>query len=268
MKKVVGYVRVSTDGQVGDDKWGLDEQKERILQYCSQNDMKVVDWYEDKGESGVKESRPALDRLLYGELSNPPIEAVIVAKSDRIARDIKLYFYYLMLLSKRKIELISATEKTIDDGSGLGNIYLALMLFVAEQERLNITKRTSGGRNQKAKTGGYAGGRAPIGYMTQNAQLVPNPAEVPLVRRVYELYSQGFGTVEISRRMEEEGYTTRSGSGLTPSTVQSILSNQRMYEGMYRYGKTRGNMTWVKGQHEPILKEGEFGGYNKYAGSY
>lgn len=266
MKQVVGYIRVSTDGQVGDDKWGLEEQRYCIKEYCLNHDMKIVDWYEDKGESGVKESRPALDRLLYGELSNPPVEAVIVAKSDRIARDMKLYFYYLMLLSKRNIELISATEKTIDDGSGLGNIYLALMLFVAEQERKNITRRTSGGRNQKAKQGGYAGGRAPIGYMTLNGKLVPNPDEVPLVRRVYELYGQGYGTVETSRKLEEEGFTTRSGNALSPSTVQSILSNQRMYEGMYRYGQTRGDWQWVKGQHEPLFKEGEIiSGYNKHA---
>ena len=103
MKNVVGYVRVSTDGQTGEDKFGVESQKEQIMKYCAENNMQVSEWYVDEGESGVKESRPALDRLLFGELQNPPVVAVIVAKSDRMARDIKLYFYYMMLLQKKNI---------------------------------------------------------------------------------------------------------------------------------------------------------------------
>ena len=34
MKNAIGYCRVSTDGQVGDDRFGLDSQKEQILAYA------------------------------------------------------------------------------------------------------------------------------------------------------------------------------------------------------------------------------------------
>ena len=34
MKRVIGYIRVSTDGQVGEDKYGLDAQRADILKYC------------------------------------------------------------------------------------------------------------------------------------------------------------------------------------------------------------------------------------------
>lgn len=33
-------------------------------------------------------------------------------------------------------------------------------------------------------------------------------------------------------------------------SIKSILGNRPLYEGMYKYG----NMNWVKGVHEPILK--------------
>ena len=55
MKSVIGYTRVSTDGQVGEDKFGLEEQKNQILDYCARNDMEVVRWFTDEGESGAKE---------------------------------------------------------------------------------------------------------------------------------------------------------------------------------------------------------------------
>lgn len=50
--------------------------------------------------------------------------------------------------------------------------------------------------------------------------------------------------------LEKAGYQTRSGKRFQVSTIKSILSNRPLYEGMYKYG----DMNWVKGVHEPILK--------------
>ena len=46
---------------------------------CRRNDMNIVKWYSDEGESGAK-YRPGFDEIVYGEVSNPPIQAVVVAK--------------------------------------------------------------------------------------------------------------------------------------------------------------------------------------------
>lgn len=249
MKNVVAYCRVSTDGQVGDDKYGIENQKNVIMEYCKANGMVVSDWYIDEGESGAKESRPQLDRLLFGEITNPPIEAVIVYKSDRISRDMKLYFYYMMLLEKKGIGLVSATEPVVDDETGLGNIYKALMLFVAEQERMNITKRTGSGRAIKAARGGYAGGRAPFGYVVANKQLVIESGEADTVRLVFEMRGHGSTYREIVDRLNSEGRVNKSGGKFAISTIQVILGNENLYRGKYKYG----NNKWVEGQHEPIL---------------
>ena len=254
MTNVVAYCRVSTDGQVGDDKFGIESQKELIMKYCEAHDMQISDWYIDEGVSGVKETRPELDRLLYGEVKNPPVKAVIVAKSDRMARDIKLYYYYLMLLEKKGITLISATEEVVNDDTGLGNVYKALMLFVAEQERKNITKRTSGGRIIKASKGGYSGGQAPMGYKVVDGNLVINEDEAPVVRFIFDRKRRGETMLSTVYALNEEGYKTRRGKDFVISTVQSIWNNEKTYRGWYKYGK---NGEWVKGQHEPILTDEE-----------
>ena len=41
MKNVIAYIRVSTDGQCGEDKFGLDVQREQIIEYCAKNDMNI-----------------------------------------------------------------------------------------------------------------------------------------------------------------------------------------------------------------------------------
>ena len=249
---VVAYCRVSTDGQAGEDKFGIDSQKSLIQTYCDSHNMEITNWYIDEGESGVKENRPALGSLLFGELTNPPVSAVVVAKSDRIARNIKLYFYYMMLLEKKNIHLVSATEDVVNDDTGLGNVYKSLMLFVAEQERKNIMKRTMGGRRIKADRGGYSGGRAPMGYKVENGKLVINEDEAPVVRFVFSCKSKGINMLTTMHLLNEQGFKTRNGKEFVISTVQSIWNNERTYRGEYRYGQSD---TWVKGEHEPILKD-------------
>lgn len=248
MKNVAAYVRVSTDGQCGEDKFGMEAQKEQIEEYCHKNDMNIIKWFTDAGESGAKE-RPGFDSIVYGDVSNPPYEAVVVAKSDRVARDINIYYYYKMLLLKKEISLISVAE---DFGRmGVFSTMLeAFTLCCAQMERENITKRTSSGRAIKAASGGYSGGKAPMGYEVKDGELSIKEDEAIIVRRVFELRDAGNTIRGIADKLNEEGYCGRNGKPFTSSTIQSILGNRKTYEGYYRYGKSD---EWVKGKQKPIL---------------
>lgn len=249
MKNVVAYIRVSTDNQCGDDKFGLDVQRETIQSYCDKNGYNILRWFTDEGESGAKE-RPGFDEIVYGDVNNPPYEAVIVAKSDRVARDINIYYYYKMLLVKKDIKLISIAEDFGQFGV-FANMLEAFTLCVAEMERENITKRTSGGRKVKASRGGYSGGRPPYGYTPHNGKLVIVPEEAEIVRFVIESKDNGKTFQTICDTLNREGKTNRSGTKFSISTLQVIIDNKPLYQGMYRYGK---DSDWIEGEHEPILK--------------
>jgi len=249
MKKAVGYCRVSTDGQVGEDKFGIDSQKEQILEYAKRNDYEILEWFIDEGVSGVKESRPAFDKIIYGDVSNPPYESVIVAKNDRIARDINKYFYYKMMLKKKNITLVSISEDFGQFGV-FSNMLEAFTLCVAEMERENIMKRTTLGRGVKAEKGGYAGGQAPYGYKVADKKLVIVPEEAVAVRDIFKMSDDGKTLAAIAEEMNRRGLLTHRGGQFRTSTIQTILANRKTYEGFYKYG----NNDWVKGQHEPILE--------------
>lgn len=248
MKRAVGYIRVSTDAQASEDRFGIEAQKEQIMDYARRNDYEILEWFIDEGVSGVKESRPAFDRILYGDVENPPVEYVIVAKSDRIARDIKLYFYYKQVLYQKNIKLISVSEDFGEMGAFAG-ILEAFVLFVAEQERINITRRTSAGRAVKAIKGGYAGGQPPYGYKVENKQLVIVPEEAEAVRDIFKMHEEGYTLQQIADEMNRRGLKTHRGGIFRTSTIQTILNNRKTYEGYYKYG----NSDWVVGQHTPIL---------------
>ena len=247
-KKAIGYIRVSTEAQANDDKYGVDVQKHEIETYANEHGYEIVEWKQDE-MSGAKDDRPVWSEILYGDCYNPPVQAVIVFKNDRVARDTKLYFYYLYTLEKKNIKLLS-TQETFEEGSEFANIYRSLMLFVAEQERKNIALRTSKGRSMKAACGGYAGGRAPYGYKVVNGQLEINDEEVGIVKTVFEERAKGMSMQKIVIRLFEAGYRTRNGSMFVASSIKSILDNEMVYKGYYKYGK---DADWVKGVHQPIL---------------
>lgn len=250
-KNAIGYVRVSTKGQASDDKFGIEAQKQSILLYANENGYNIVDWKIDE-KSGAEDDRPALNEILYGEnITNPPFEAVIVFKNDRLARNTKLYFYYFYTLEKRNIKLLSTKEEFAED-SDFANIYRSLLQFVAEQERKNIALRTSKGRSLKAACGGYSGGRCPYGYKVVSGRLIINEEEKPIVEFVFEEHAKGTPMLTIADKLNDLGYRTRKGTRFQNTSVRSIVKNKPLYQGMYKYGK---EMNWVKGVHEPILKE-------------
>ena len=249
MKNVVGYCRVSTKEQANDDRYGLDAQKKEIMEYCADHDMQISDWFIDRGESGVKDTRPEFDRLLFGEVSNPPVQAVVVSMSDRVAREIKLYFYFKQLLYQKDIELVSVQNNFGEMGAFAG-ILEAFVMFAAEQERAHITKRTSAGRTVKAIKGGYSGGKPPYGYRPVGGRLVVVPEEAEIIRKIFHLRDGGATYLEVINMLKKNGHVTRGGKDFPISTIQVILGNRKLYEGFYKYGK---QAEWVEGQHEAIL---------------
>lgn len=249
--KAIGYIRVSTEEQSADDKYGIEVQKQAISDYASRNGYEVVKWMIDT-ISGAKDNRPELDKILYRQDDLPQHDAVIVFKNDRVARDTKLYFYYFYTLEKRNVKLLS-TEEHFSEGDDFANIYRSLLMFVAEQERKNIALRTGKGRSLKAHCGGYSGGNRPYGYDCRDGALVLNQGERGIVETVFREHDEKKKPlIDICDILYEKGYRTRKGKRFQPSTVRGILLNRLFYEGKYKYG----DMDWVQGVHTPILPLG------------
>lgn len=251
LKRAVAYLRVSTKGQMGDDAFGIEAQRHDIKEYCESNNIEVVNWYIDEGISGAKVSRPALDKILMGEVTNPPVNYVVVAKADRLSRDVTLYHSFKFRLNELGLEIISVREDWSAQDKLTAMILENFMAMVAQIERENIRIRMTGGRTQKAKIGGYAGGQAPMGYKVVDKKLVIDEKEAEVVRFVFRHKFDGDSMLGTMKALNDNGYRTRRGKPFVISTVQSIWNNEQTYRGFYKYGK---DGEWVKGQHEPILK--------------
>lgn len=249
MKKAIGYCRVSTKEQ--SDKFGIEAQKKDIQKYADENGYEIIDWVFDN-VSGVIEDRDGWNRIIVDpKVQNPPYQAVIAFKSDRVARDLRLYFYFEWQLLKKGVELISVNDGFPDVPNEYKGIIKSFILFSAEQERNNITLRTSGGRTIKAKTGGYAGGKAPFGYKVENGELVIETYEAEVVKTIFELREKGMSYNHIAQELNARELYSRTGGTWLRGQVFNIVQNEKTYRGFYRYGKAK---EWVNGKQEAILK--------------
>lgn len=245
--RVVGYLRVSTNGQLGEDKFGLEAQRKQIEDFCEKKGYEIAGWYTDAGVSGAKEERPSWSEIMRGEVPEGT-EAVVVAKSDRVARDVYIYFAFKNELRKKGLQIISVAEDFGELGA-YSVILDAMLAAIAEVERMNINARTSGGRKQKASKGGYSGGKEPYGYRSEGKNLVVVPEEAKVVRKIYTYHHKGYSYRKIAGLLEQEGSVPRSGGQFNVSTIHSILSNEMTYKGFYHYGGSN----WVKGEQEAII---------------
>lgn len=248
--KTAAYLRVSTDGQIGEDRFGLSAQREAIQDFARNNGLEIARWYSDEGYSGGTLERPGLQELLQ-DSGSEKFGVVIVAKMDRIARDLMSQLWIEKELLKNDAELVSAAEPF--RGNDPANILFRQVIGAfAQFEKARIAERMSGGRRQKAKTGGYAGGGAPIGYTAQLGRktLEIDNTKIATVQRVFAIRNQNPGMTlrTMAQKLNEEGFTTAENKPFRMEQVRRILQRESIYKGSYQYAGVQ-----AQGRHEAII---------------
>ena len=112
--------------------------------------------YSDKGISGTKDRRPALDELMR-DARKRKFDAVLCWRFDRFARSTKHLITALEEFRHLGIEFISYQEN-IDTSSPLGKAIFTIVSAIAELERNIIVERVQAGI-RRAKENGKALGR-------------------------------------------------------------------------------------------------------------
>jgi DNA invertase Pin-like site-specific DNA recombinase len=127
--KTVGYVRVSTDKQA-DQGVSLDAQAEKIRAMAVVQGAEMLDIIVDGGESAKSLKRPGMAKLL-ALVDAAKVQAVIVAKLDRLTRSVKDLYELLDRFERRGVVLISVAE-SLDTGSAAGRLVLNIMAAVSQ----------------------------------------------------------------------------------------------------------------------------------------
>jgi DNA invertase Pin-like site-specific DNA recombinase len=225
--RVVAYLRVSTDRQA-DEGFGLDVQEAAIREWAQRNKARVAFVVRDEGRSGTADivDRPGLAEAL-GHLQAKRADAVVVARVDRLARDLVLQEWLRAEVLRAGAELRSAspTEDVYlrdDPKDPTGNLVRQILGAVAEYERAMVRLRMEAGKAMKRKAGGYAGGAPPYGYRAVDHDLVANLDEQRQVSRIRRWRREGKSLREIADRLNTDGIPARRGRW-HPQTVARVV---------------------------------------------
>ena len=85
MKKVVGYIRCSTNKQVVDGDT-LRNQRIKIEDWCKQRNYELITIFEDGGKSGGAKVRSNTFNSMMELVDNKSIDAVVCNKVSRFGR--------------------------------------------------------------------------------------------------------------------------------------------------------------------------------------
>src|SRR5712692_4034698 len=173
--KTIGYVRVSTDKQA-ERGVSLEAQAEKIRAMAVVHNAELIDIIVDGGESAKSLNRPGMARLLT-LVDAGEVQAVIIAKLDRLTRSVKDLCTLLERFERRGVALVSVAE-SLDTGSAAGRLVLNIMTAVSQWEREAIGERTRDAMNHK-KSQGQRVGTLPFGSRVapDGEHLEPEPAE-------------------------------------------------------------------------------------------
>lgn len=255
-EEIAGYCRISVDDDLDNDNTSIENQKDIINHYVKKYFPKCrLTFYEDRDKSGYTfEQREDYQRLRK-RMMNGEIKILVVKDFSRFARRNSKGLVELEDLRDAGVRIISIGDlidyPTHDDWTAIQFRFL-----INEMPVTDTSKKVKSVIKRRQEDGEWVC-VVPYGYMMINAKkgiFKIEPEEAQVVKKIYELYNNGWGYKKIANyltdqniptprmkekeRAEEKGldYKRKCNSVWSIITVSGILTND-FYIGTLRQHK-------------------------------
>lgn len=227
MIRAVAYLRVSTDQQA-DSGLGLEAQQASITTAVGRLGLELAAVFTDAGTSG---SLGIADRpvLLDAVAALRRGDVLIVAKRDRLGRDVIGVAMIERLIVKKGARLVSAAGEGTDTDDPSAVLMRRMIDSFAEYERLLIGARTRAALAAKKRRGERISRFVPFGsrLASDGRTLEPAPIEQDALGILRECRAAGYSLQAIADELNRLGTRTRAGSRWRFEYVRSLLRGQR-----------------------------------------
>ena len=267
-KRVAAYARVSME------KDAMLHSLAAQVSYYSERIQRNPEWeyagvFADFGLTGTKETRPEFQRMLQ-ECREGKIDLILVKSISRFARNTLTLLNTVRELKGLGIGVYFEEQK-LDTLSGDGEFMLTILASFAQEESRSVSENCKW-RIRKKFEQGIPTGFGMYGYKVRNGSFAIKPEEAAVVRRIFQMYLEGMGSVKIMKLLTEEGVPAPLGGLWNASVVMEMLKNekyvgdlllQKFYTNNHVEKKrfhNRGELPqyFVGEDHEPIIDRETF----------
>jgi len=207
--RAFAYARVSTGEQ--SKGFSMEAQFGEIELFCSGREIEIIDRYSDSMSGTKLTERLALMEMLQRVEDCRP-DFVIATESDRISRDTLQFGWINTYLSMKGVKLLLVNERPADGPAE--KAFQKIRVVFSEFETDLRQWRINRGRLQ-ARAHNRFMNRPPFGYMMNGKNIVPDPQEMPVVKKVFVDYCTGAPIKRMAREIRK-----------SPSAVRYILKNK------------------------------------------
>ena len=269
-KRVAAYVRVSTDGE--EQLQSFQSQKEYYEDKISKNkDWAMVGIYADEGITGTKTAKRDGFLRMIDDCMNGMIDIILTKSISRFSRNLVDTLQYVRMLKEKNIAIIFEKEN-INTLSMESEMALALLSTLAQNEVESLSANVKMGIKMKMKRGELMGFNGCLGYdyHPEDKTITVNKEEAKIVKFIYDMYVQGFGTNMIRKELVRLQKKNKKGQVVwSESGVLGILKNEK-YKGDILLGKTftvdpiskrrlenmgEEEQYYIEDHHEPIVSK-------------
>ena len=229
MKKAVIYARYSSDRQ---NEQSIAGQVEVCTEWAKNNEIEIIEIYPDEALTGRTDRRPSFQKMI-NDSKNGRFDYIIVYKMDRFARNRYDSAIYKAQLKKQGVKVISAMENIADGPEGI--ILESVLEGMAEYYSANLSQNVLRGMHQRAELAKYLGGAVPLGYkIDSDKNYVIDEKTAVIVKRIYEMYSNGYTIKELCNALNSAGYRSATGKKFSYGSLHTVLTNPK-YVGRYSH---------------------------------
>ena len=228
-KRVCAYARVSSGSEAQGES--LENQTTYYQNLIEANpEYEFAGVFADQGITGTKENRPEFQKMLE-LVRKGHIDLILTKSISRFARNTTIVLELVRELKMLGVEVVFEKEQ-ISSLSGDGELMLTVLSSFAQAESKNVSDNLKWRYRRKFQNGELAINAVRfLGYdKNKQGELVINPAQAEVVKRIFEAALAGQGSFVIARQLNEEGVATVAGGKWHSSTVLGILKNEK-YRG-------------------------------------
>ncbi|MEM1485387.1 recombinase family protein [Oscillospiraceae bacterium PP1C4] len=272
-KKVLIYCRESRDDN-GENYERIETQRDILVDFCKRQGLtNIIEIIMDDNVSGTKFSR---FYKITEMVQNHQIDVLVFKDASRLGRNLRESLNFMHFLEEAGVEVLFESE-TYDEA------FFPLLAWFNEQRAREDSAKVRRVFRHKMETGELLL-RPPYGYLKEDNHLAVDPVASVVVRRVFALFLDGYGTYEIATILNFDKILTPSQATRTNLCTQApvcyawnsqhiyrMITNQ-VYTGDMVYSKrtkksfkstkylSRAPEDWIviQNHHAPIVSKEEF----------